>query len=204
MSKRRRVLLLLLVAFVGLSFRGAGYYGVKTIFDGDTILLQNGDKIRYFGIDTPEMGEVPQFMAVEARQRNRQLVAEKRVRMEFDQVTRDRYGRRLAYVFLESGEMINAILLREGLAHVLVNGPEARYFSLLLANQRLAMGEKIGIWSRENVSREKSYIGNTRSYVFHRPGCARAREISRRNRNPFPDRLSAFREGFHPCSVCKP
>lgn len=203
MSRRRLLILLLLTAFVGVSFRGGEFHKVKTVFDGDTILLQTGQKIRYFGIDTPEMGEVPEFMALEARHTNLQLVAGKKVRLEFDEVLQDRHGRKLAYVFLENGAMVNSSLVRRGLAHVHVNGPAARYFSVLLENQRVAMEEGIGIWSKKR-SPEGTYLGNVRSYVFHRPDCTKAREISRHNRTSFQDRRSAFWEGYHPCSICRP
>jgi endonuclease YncB( thermonuclease family) len=200
----RKLILILFAAFISLSFRGAGGHVVRNVFDGDTIQLLNGQKIRYFGIDTPEMGELPEFMAVEARETNRRLAAGKKVRLEFDHAIEDRHGRKLAYVFLEDGEMINLILVRKGLAHVLVSGPDAKYFSRLLENQRLAIRDGIGIWSKERKNPERTYIGNIRSYVFHRPGCFRAKEISRYNRNPFQDRRSAFWEGYHPCSICRP
>lgn len=201
---RKLLILLFLTSFVGLAFRGVGLHQVKVVFDGDTIQLQSGERVRYFGIDTPELGDVPQFMAVEARQRNLELVAGKRVRLEADETLKDRHGRRLAYVFLENGDMVNALLVREGLAHVLVSGPQARHFSALLENQRSAMKEGVGIWSREGSGAGGAYMGNTRSYVFHRPDCVRAGEISRHNRRPFHTRRSAFWEGFHPCTICRP
>jgi micrococcal nuclease len=199
-----RLLLVLLLALTGLSFSPLPTHSVKTVFDGDTILLKNGDKIRYLGIDCPEMGEKPEFMAIEARDLNRSLVLGKRVRLEFEKVREDRYGRKLCYVFLEGGEMVNAVLLRKGLAWMLAVGPDIRYFGRFLEYQRLAMQERIGVWSREVPQPEQSYSGNTGSFVFHRPQCERGREISRHNRRSFPDRRSAFWEGYHPCRICKP
>lgn len=90
----------------------------KAVYDGDTILLKNGMKVRYLGIDAPEMGyeteDPPERMAPEARDLNRLLVGNRRVRLEFDEIREDRYGRALAYVFLEGGEMVNALLVRKG------------------------------------------------------------------------------------------
>lgn len=201
--RKKNLFLLFLAAFLGLSFVSSSFH-VRTVFDGDTIQLQSGEKVRYLGIDTPEMGAAPEFMAEEARQMNRRLVAGKRVRLEFDRERQDRHGRKLAYVYLENGEMINIILLRNGLAHVLVTGPDLTHFSVLLENQRLAMNESIGIWSREARDPKTAVLGNTRSFIFHRPGCIRGKEISRRNRQIFQDRRSAFWEGFHPCRICSP
>lgn len=201
--RRKNLIALFLVTFLGLSFNPSSFH-VRTVFDGDTIQLQTGEKVRYLGIDTPEMGEPPEFMAEEARQMNRRLVAGKRVRLEFDKEREDRHGRKLAYVFLENGEMINLLLLRNGLAHVLVTGPDLKHFSVLLKKQRMAMGEEIGIWSREARSPQVAVLGNTRSFIFHKPECIRGKEISRRNRQTFQNRRSAFWEGFHPCRICTP
>src|SRR3989339_1288678 len=129
--RRKNLFLLFMAAFLGLSFTPSSFH-VRTVFDGDTIQLQSGEKVRYLGIDTPEMGETVEFMAQEALQMNRRMVAGKRVRLEFDGEREDRYGRKLAYVFLENGEMINALLLRNGLAHVLVTGPGLNRFPVLL------------------------------------------------------------------------
>lgn len=201
--RRKNLFLLFLAAFLGLSFTPSSFH-VRTVFDGDTIQLQSGEKVRYLGIDTPEMGEAVQFMAQEALEMNRRMVAGKRVRLEFDREREDRYGRKLAYVFLENGEMINTLLLRNGLAHVLVTGPGLNRFSVLLENQRLAMNEGIGIWSREALDPQAVVLGNTRSFIFHKPDCDRGKEISQRNRKVFQNRRSAFWEGFHPCRICRP
>ncbi|HLG93977.1 MAG TPA: hypothetical protein VI546_04005, partial [candidate division Zixibacteria bacterium] len=54
---------------------------VKKVLDGDTIVLENGEKIRYLCIDSPEEGE-PFYD--EANRVNDSLVLEKSVRVEFD------------------------------------------------------------------------------------------------------------------------
>lgn len=206
MNRKRAVLIALtaLLALMTLSFTTIPMHSVKKVFDGDTILLKNGSKIRYLGIDSPEMGDRPEFMAVEAMGFNRSLVSGNRVRLEFDKVPEDRYGRKLCYVFLENNEMVNELLVRKGLAHVLATGPDIRYFSRLLESQRRAMHERVGIWGREVPSTERGYSGNSGSLVFHRLSCARAKEISRLNRAPLKDRWSAFWEGYHPCRICRP
>jgi micrococcal nuclease len=100
--------------------------------------------------------------------------------------------------------MVNVILLRKGLAHVLATGPNLTHFSAFLETQRIAMNEGIGIWSREVGDPQAVVLGNKRSFIFHRPDCPRGKEISRRNRQIFQNRRSAFWEGFHPCRICAP
>lgn len=202
--RKMHLWLLVFPLLLGFAFISPSHFYIRAVFDGDTILLKNGEKVRYAGIDAPEMGETPEFMAFESREMNHHLVSGARIRLESDKVRKDRYGRRLAYVFVENGEMVNLILVRRGLAHVLVNGADAKYFSKLLESQRGAMTDGIGIWSKQIAVPEVSYLGNTGSFVFHRPSCVHAKEVSRRNRHSFATRRDAFWEGFHPCRVCKP
>jgi micrococcal nuclease len=89
---------------------------VTHIVDGDTIDVQidgREERVRYYGIDTPERGQ-PCFG--EATERNSQLVAQN-VMLLPDARERDRYGRLLRYVFDASGVSIDARLVGEGYAH---------------------------------------------------------------------------------------
>jgi micrococcal nuclease len=197
-----------MIAVIGLSFSRSPYERTKVVYDGDTILLESGIKVRYLGIDAPEMGydtgTLPEFMATEARDQNLQLVGNRQVRLEFDEVREDRYGRVLAYVFLESGEMVNASLVRKGLAYVSARRPNVKYFPYLLEQQRLAMKERIGLWSREVKRKESYYVSSTAASTFHRPGCAKAKTIPRQRLVRFDVREDALWEGLSPCRECKP
>jgi micrococcal nuclease len=82
--------------------------------------------------------------------------------------------------------------------------PNFKYFSLLLNDQRVAMKEKLGIWSRATAKMERYYLGNSKSYRFHRPGCAFAAQIRAYNLVKFDSRRKAFWEGFSPCKRCRP
>ena len=206
--RRIRLLTLLMIAIIGLSFTHPPYERTKAVYDGDTILLENGMKVRYLGIDAPEMGYdtggPPEFMAPEARALNLLLVGNKRVRLEFDEVREDRYGRVLAYVFLEHGEMVNASLVRKGLAYVSARRPNVKYFSYLLQQQRLAMQEGIGLWSKVVTRMESYYVSSALSSTFHRPKCIKARDIPRHRRVRYDVREDALWEGLSPCRECKP
>ncbi|MBW2615209.1 MAG: thermonuclease family protein [Deltaproteobacteria bacterium] len=202
-----KIIIIIILATVCLSLTTAGYHRVKFVYDGDTILLENKSKVRYLGINTPEIdhkGRKNEFMAHVARNSNLELVKGARVSLEFDKEKKDRYGRLLAYVFLENGNMVNALLVRKGMAHVLLNSQGLKYEGLLLDCQRKAMKEKLGIWSRHFKGREKFYLGNRNSYRFHRPGCRFAKKISRKNGVRFKSRYDAFWEGYSPCKRCMP
>ncbi|UCB48932.1 MAG: thermonuclease family protein [Deltaproteobacteria bacterium] len=204
---RKNLLGILLIGFISLSFAHSAYNKVQSVYDGDTILLETGEKVRYLGINAPEMdyeGKKSEFLAITSRDYNSRLVNKKRVRLEFDQEKRDHYGRLLAYVFLEGGDMVNALLLRQGFAHVMVKRPNLKYLSLLLDDQRMAMKARLGIWSQATGKMETYYLGNDGSYRFHRPACSFAAQIRPDNVLRFESRHKAFWEGFSPCKRCRP
>lgn len=98
---------------------------VVRAIDGDTIEVEReGERetVRLIGINTPETvdprREVECF-GKEASNRTRELVEGKKVRLEGDstQTDRDKYGRILRYVYLETGELVNKILVEEGYAY---------------------------------------------------------------------------------------
>ena len=183
------------------------YPRVKYVYDGDTVLLDPHQKVRYLGINAPEVdhgGEASAFMARDAWRFNRRKVEGIQVRLEFDSERQDRYGRLLAYVFLQNGEMVNALLVRKGLAYVLFHGRNMKYRDFLLGCQREAMEEQLGIWSRPVDGKENFYLGNRTSFRFHAPGCPFGRKISKKNRVRFKTRRAAFWQGYSPCKKCGP
>ncbi len=126
---------------------------VVRVVDGDTIHVKVGDyveKVRYIGMNTPEIhhptkGEQPGGR--EAAEMNRRFVGGKRVRLELDVRSRDRYGRLLAYVWV--GElMVNAELVRLGYAQVMTVPPNVRHQELFVKLQREAREAGRGLWRR--------------------------------------------------------
>jgi len=105
--------------------------------------------VRYIGIDTPETKhptkEVEPY-GKEASEANRKLVDGKTVRLEFDVQEQDRYGRLLAYVYLEDGNFVNAWLVENGYAVVMTIPPNVKHQELFLKLQREAREAKRGLW----------------------------------------------------------
>jgi endonuclease YncB( thermonuclease family) len=203
------IILSLTLALDGVfSFSNEKIARVRFVYDGDTILLSSGEKVRYLGIDAPELdpeGKRHEFMALQARRFNINMVKGKLVRLEFDREKRDRYGRLLAYVYLvETGQMVNVLLLKNGLAHVLLKEPNLKYRRLFIKMQREAMKRKIGIWSRPFKNEERYYIGNKRSFIFHRPDCPFGKRMRPKNKIIFKNCYQAFWAGYSPCRRCKP
>ena len=116
---------------------------VKQVYDGDTVLLEDGRKVRYLGINSPEYQE-PFYL--KAKRFNESLVLRKEVRLELDQEKADHYHRVLAYVYVVD-EQVNARMVKEGLAHAFFIGQSRKHQSLLLQAQAEAKQRKAGIWS---------------------------------------------------------
>src|SRR5512132_2873827 len=137
------VLLALLLAASSVAAAGGLEGPVVRVVDGDTIHVRIGErveKVRYIGVNTPEVhhprkGEEPGGR--EAARVNDALVAHRRVRLELDVQSRDRYGRLLAYVWV-GDVMVNAELVRQGYAQVMTVPPNVRYGDLFLRLQREA------------------------------------------------------------------
>lgn len=140
--------LILVVLYYVLSQQTPGEYLVVKVIDGDTIELSNGEKVRYIGIDTPELHH-PQrsveYFAREVYEANRRLVEGKKVRLEFDVEKRDRYGRLLAYVYVD-GVMVNEWLVANGYAQVATFPPNVKYADRFLKLEKEARRLKLGLW----------------------------------------------------------
>ncbi len=129
---------------------GYSYYVVKKVFDGDTVLLSNGKKVRFLGVNTPEVegrNKSVQAGGEEARQWLIQKLKNKKVRLEPDVEKKDKYNRLLAHLFTEEKEHINLELVKNGLASVNIHPPNLKYTDELLLAQKEAERDKKGIWS---------------------------------------------------------
>jgi micrococcal nuclease len=126
---------------------------VIRVVDGDTVHVRIGERVervRYIGVNTPEVhhprkGEEPGGR--EAARVNEALVAHRRVRLELDVQSHDRYGRLLAYVWV-GDVMINAELVRQGYAQVMTVPPNVRYVDLFRKLQHDAREAGRGLWRR--------------------------------------------------------
>jgi len=125
---------------------------VKRVYDGDTIILENGDRVRLLGINTPE---------IESRYRQGEdggLTAKKWLQtqlkegvvfLEYDQLKHDKYKRSLAHLFLENGEHLNKSMVNLGLATLSIIPPNTRYSDVLKKAEIEAQKKALGIWSMQ-------------------------------------------------------
>ncbi|MCC7092369.1 MAG: thermonuclease family protein [Nitrosomonas sp.] len=138
---------------------------VVRVYDGDTIVLENGKHVRLLGINTPEIEsrhQVEEPGGVAAKQwLQAQLPSNSKIYLEFDQVRHDKYKRLLAYVYLPDGKHLNLALLENGLGAVSIIPPNGRYADELSRAQQHAEKKKLGIWAMpEYQSRPISQISS--------------------------------------------
>jgi micrococcal nuclease len=128
---------------------------VVRVVDGDTVVVRAGgreERVRYIGVDTPESvkpGTRVQCFGKAAAAANERLVAGERVRLVADAEARDRYGRRLAYVYrTRDGLFVNAELVRRGYAKPLTIRPNVAHAGELRSLAASARRAGLGLWSR--------------------------------------------------------
>ncbi|MFH1363876.1 MAG: thermonuclease family protein [Candidatus Omnitrophota bacterium] len=130
--------------------------------DGDTLKLENGERVRLIGIDTPEVHESTKLYrdskksgqdikAIQALGKRssgftRDLVEGKRVRLEFDVEKRDKYQRLLAYVYLKDGTFVNAEIVKQGYASLMTYPPNIKYVDTFKELYQEARVNNRGLW----------------------------------------------------------
>lgn len=179
---------------------------VTWVSDGDTIVVESGQRVRYNGVNAPEIAHEDQGIKAEpyayaAKEFNLKLVKAKNVRLELDIEKRDRYGRLLAYVFLPDGTFVNAKLIAHGYAYYLPGIVNRKYAKLLLNAQRESMSNRKGLWRYLNENHE-GYIGSRQSKRFHLKTCPFGKKIKHRNRIYFANKWDAFWAGYAPAKKC--
>ncbi|MCD5382782.1 thermonuclease family protein [Candidatus Gracilibacteria bacterium] len=126
---------------------------IKKFVDGDTFWVDDGSekglKIRLIGVNTPETvhpQKPVEYYGKEASNYVKKVLMNKKVRLEFDVSKQDRYGRTLAYVFLNDGTFLNADLIENGYGQVMTVPPNVKYSEEFLELERKARENNIGLW----------------------------------------------------------
>lgn len=164
---------------------------ISRIIDGDTVELSDGRKLRYIGIDTPEIvhpSTPSECFGADAKAENSTLVYGKTVRLEKDVSETDRYGRLLRYVYV--GDMfVNEYLVLQGFAHASTFPPDVKYSKQFLEAEREARENNRGLWNDcsdtnslgSSVDGASSVLGgsceikgnisSSGEKIYHVPGC---------------------------------
>jgi micrococcal nuclease len=139
---------------------------VVRVIDGDTIVVNlNGmeERVRFIGIDTPEsrvnkraeiqskegLGDTQKILELgkKAKEFTASLVKPgDKVYLEFDVQKRDKYGRLLAYVYLQDGRMLNKEIICNGYAMPLTIPPNVKYEEEFRKCYKEARENRRGLW----------------------------------------------------------
>lgn len=135
-------------------------YTVKRVVDGDTLKIDyNGkeESVRLIGVDTPESVHPDESKNTEfgkkASEFSKNYLEGKQISLEFDVQERDKYGRLLAYVYL-NGIMYNKTLLEEGYAKIATYPPNVKYVDDFTKIQEEARNNKKGLWAYQTTTEE--------------------------------------------------
>ncbi len=125
---------------------------VVAVYDGDTIMLESGKRVRIIGLNAPEMGyndRPPQAYATSATRSLEDLLSRhhNRVSIRYDAQRYDTYGRTLAHLFVPDGISVSAYLISLGLAKALTIPPNTWNAHCYHRAESDALEQQVGVWS---------------------------------------------------------
>ena len=177
------------------------------VVDGDTIYLDNGKKVRFVGVNTPERG-VEGYIA--SKNFVQKLCLNKKVGLDIDdRKHNDKYGRTLAVVIVD-GKNVNEMLLKEGLAEIMYMPPSEFYpydwagSNTHVADTHSSSSGSSSVHSSSSSSGSGSYVGNANTGKFHVSSCGSVSDMAEKNKVFFSSRDEAVNQGYIPCKRCNP
>jgi len=141
-------------------YTGSPPQKVSKVYDGDSLMLEDGTKVRLVGLNTPELGRdggADEPLAKAARRLLQRMVelSGQRVRLQPGAEPKDRYGRLLAHVHSPGGHNLAERLVRTGLGAVLAIPPNLAHLACLQQAEAAARRDGKGIWQHWPLSVEQ-------------------------------------------------
>ncbi|MCR4325638.1 MAG: thermonuclease family protein [Patescibacteria group bacterium] len=200
---------------------------VGQVVDGDTLVIENGIRVRLLGVDAPETGAC---YSEEAKKWLSALVLGKEILLEKDQTPKDGFDRLLRYVVVRNENpdvddvFVNSELVRGGFAESMYTKPNRRYLSQLQADEREAQSEEAGMWGKcdmKSVTAEpereqasdpfskecviKGNIDKSYSKNYFLPGCPNYKRVivdTRKGEKWFCTEKEAQEDGWQKSPAC--
>jgi micrococcal nuclease len=148
-GRHLKIIFLLISFLIAISVLAtAGEYRVSRVIDGDTVILENGERVRLIGVDTTEKShplKLVEYFSNESTQFTKQLLEGKEVRLEHDKEKRGKYGRLLAYIYLMDGTFVNAEIIKQGYGFAYTKYP-FKFIDNFVSLEKEAENNKRGYW----------------------------------------------------------
>jgi endonuclease YncB( thermonuclease family) len=130
---------------------GAASSVVGWVYDGDSVRLEDGRKLRLIGIDTPELGRdgAPDRPGAEAARAYLQGLLDARdgrVLVRKGRAAVDRYGRQLVHLYLPDGRNLARLLLAQGLGLAIAIPPNLSALDCYFSAEDQARSARLGLW----------------------------------------------------------
>ena len=197
---------------------------VDRIVDGDTFVLDTGEKVRLIGVDCPESqdpNKPVEYFSDESKQFVEKLILGKEVRLEYGNERTDKYGRLLCYVWVEDTVLVNLEIIKNGFGTAYLRFSHAKEEEFLEAEIQ-ARRQAVGMWAsprkmtledyaKPQIKKAESepkakpeekeeivYITKTGS-KYHRGSCS----YLKKSKIPI-SKKDAIAKGYGPCSRCRP
>lgn len=195
-------------------------YHCRSVYDGDTLTLDDDSRVRLVGIDTPELKEKQPF-AMEAKEYTKKYCHDRDIWLSFDDGnatnSKDHYGRLLAFVWVDLGGgkksknssqwlCVNEGLVAAGLANAYSPSGTKKVndYDKLLGLQKLAREHQCGQWK---AYKDQKVIVTPSGGAFHK--CENIKNISSdckhlsRSKNlKIVQASDCYDKGMHPCRYC--
>jgi len=129
---------------------------VSRVYDGDTVKLSDGRKLRLIGVNTTEVGHGDRsdqpFAAAATRETRRFIRDSEQLLILTDRERRDHYGRLLAHLYNRRGESLEQRLLERGLAYHVAVPPNLTLASCFDRAEERARSDKLGLWGKRGIA----------------------------------------------------
>jgi len=147
-------------------------FNVKRVSDGDTLVLENNERVRLLSVNAPEISSryrEAESGGIEAKNWLQAQLKQGQIYLQYDSEQRDRYNRLLAYAWSADGTFLNEQLLKQGLATLTLQPPNLHYADKLIAAQQQAIQQQLGIWGNKAYQpRKVSTLDKTAYRGWHR------------------------------------
>lgn len=178
--------------------KGAAKFPVRNVYDGDTLTLVDERRVRFLGIDTPELKENQPF-AQDAKDYTKERCHKKDIYLVIE--GKDHYGRLLGWIYVpeDGGYLcVNEGLIQQGFAFAYTPSKDDKpaNWEKLLTLQSQARSAQRGIWK---TFRDEMVVATANGSAYHKRSCSHLSNIKHLTELKISQ---ATDKGLHPCRTC--